>query len=177
MTALEARRSSALLLLLVAAACRRPVAQPEDPERGRSSARVLTKPEIETGTPWPTDTQITPVYASQENQLPEFPAYALRHGCRGGIVATRLYVGADGNVTGQGDVPDRPVPAGPCFVAFQAAVQTAVKEWRFAPAFRMERVASDDTPVPKWKQTAIAVYVDYEFKFEVSGGKGVVRAR
>jgi hypothetical protein len=172
--ALERRLPFALIVVLGAASCRRPVAPPADPERGRSSARALTKPEVEVGAPRPTDVAITPVYASDENSLPEFPAYALKNGCRGGVVAPRVYVGADGNVTGQGDVPARPVPAGPCFVAFHAAVQTAVKQWRFAPAFRMERLAA---PVQKWKQTAIAVYVDYEFKFEVIGGKGGVRAR
>ena len=32
-------------------------------------------------------------------------------------------------------------------------------------------------PVLRWEQEAIAVYLDFEFSFEIVAGKGVVRSR
>ena len=32
-------------------------------------------------------------------------------------------------------------------------------------------------PVMRWKQEPIAIYVDFEFTFEVVAGKGIVRTR
>lgn len=168
-------------LASLACGARKPVIPPADPLLGRTSMRVLAAPEIEKVEV--SDVRITPVYASDENRPPEYPAYALKAGCRDAKVPVRVYVGADGNVTGQGDVPDRPLGGDPCLVAFRAAATGAVKDWRFAPAFRQQQVPGPDRDGDgrpdgmRWEQTAIAIYVDFEFTFAVVGGKGVVRSR
>jgi len=143
--------------------------------------RVLNAPEIASAGITPTDIRITPVYASEDNALPLYPAYALRAGCRDARIAVRVYVGADGNVSSQGDVPQRELGNDPCLVAFRAAVQAAVESWRFAPAFRQQQVPGPDRDGrpdgTRWEQTAIAIFVDFEFTFAVVGGQGVVRSK
>jgi hypothetical protein len=178
------RTRAAALLLVAATGCAKhpPPPPPSPPPEGRTSARVLVDASIEAGPPKPAE-MITNIFAKDDNPLPEYPAYALRHGCTKGTVAVRLVIGADGNVSRQQDVPGRPLGADPCLVAFRAAVQTAVSGWRFSPAFRLRRVPGPDRDgdgrpdFERWEQTPIAVYVDYEFLFEVVAGKGVVRSR
>lgn len=141
--------------------------------------RLLNQPEAGSGTPDPSAERITPAYASPENKLPEYPAHALRAGCRDGLVPVRVYIGTDGNVAAQRDIPDRPLPADECHMAFRAAVQGVVDDWRFAPAFRQTPVPGPDprAPIMRWKQTPITIYLDFEFSFQVVQGKGVVRTR
>jgi hypothetical protein len=179
-------RSSAILIIMVAAACaHRPPVAPPAPE-GTTSVRVLTAPESApaggaTGEPAPPAERITPAYASADNRLPDYPASALKAGCGGGIVAVRVHLNVEGNVSAQRDVPGRPLPADDCHMAFRASIQSAVNAWRFAPAFRQTPVrdpaADPSAPVLRWKQEPIAVYLDFEFTFAVVAGKGVVRTR
>ena len=152
---------------------------------GKTSVRVLNAPETPSpgagaGPPAPAE-RITPAYASADNGLPEYPAYALKAGCGRGVVAVRVHVNREGNVSAQRDVPGRPLPADECHMAFRAAIQTAVNGWRFAPAFRqtpiVDPAADPRAPVLRWEQEAIAVYLDFEFSFEIVAGKGVVRSR
>jgi hypothetical protein len=68
-----------------------------------------------------------------------------------------------------------------CLSAFRAAVQAAVQEWRFAPAFRQTKtpgreLPSGGTSLPQWDQEPIAIFVDLEFIFEARDGQGIVRA-
>lgn len=156
-----------------------------DPE-GRTSVRVLNVPESPppgpgVDAPTPPAERITPAYASPANALPEYPSYALKAGCGQGTVAVRVYLNTEGNVSAQRDVPDRPLPADECHMALRAAVQSAVNTWKFAPAFRLTPIVRPGTdlgaPVFRWKQEPIAVYLDFEFSFEVVAGKGVVRSR
>lgn len=148
--------------------------------------RVLNAPESPpasggTGEPAPPAERITPAYASPDNGLPEYPASALKAGCGDGIVAVRIHLNSEGNVAAQRDVPDRPLPADDCHMAFRAAIQSKVNTWRFAPAFRQTPVrepgADPRAPVLRWKQEPIAVYLDFEFTFAVVAGRGVVRTR
>jgi len=125
---------------------------------------------------------LTPAQASPNNGLPEYPAYALEAGCGEGRVPVRVYIGVDGNVSAQRDVPDRPLPNDQCHMAFRAAVQSAVRDWKFAPAFVQKPLpglvlADGKTVIPQWESNAIPIYVDLEFSFEVVEGKGVVRSR
>jgi hypothetical protein len=125
---------------------------------------------------------MVPARASQENRLPEYPAYALRAGCRDGVVPVRVHIDADGNVTAQRDVPGRPLAEDQCHSAFRASVQGAVADWRFAPAFRQTMSPGRDlgdgqTAIPRWEQSAVAIYVDFEFRFDVKEGKGAVRTQ
>jgi len=126
---------------------------------------------------------ITPAFASEENKLPEYPGYALAAGCQQGSVALRVYVGADGNVAKVSAVPGRPLPDDPCHSAFWAATYAAVREWRFAPAFRQVPSPGPDgdgdgrPDYTRWEQTPIMIYLDFEFTFRVIDGKGRVWSR
>ena len=150
-------------------------------QEGRTSVRVLNPPEVAPGPVEPLSESVTPAYASADNKVPEYPAYALKAGCRSGTVPVRVYVGPEGNVTQQRDIPERPLPSDGCHLAFRAAVQGVVNDWKFAPAYRMKPVPGperDGQPgIPRWEQTPIAIYLDFEFFFEVVGGKGIVRTR
>ena len=167
------------LISMSCGACRH-VARPEvqGPE-GRTGVRVLNQPEAGSGRPDPSSERITPAYASSENRLPEYPAYALRAGCRDGVVPVRVVIDTDGNVAAQQDIPGRPLPSDECHMAFRAAVQSAVKDWKFAPAFRQKPVPGPDprAPILRWEQTPITIYLDFEFSFQIVQGKGVVRTR
>ena len=184
-TAGAAVRAVTLFVLFVAACAHRPAVIPTPPE-GKTSVRVLNAPEDPpagggTGEPAPPAERITPAYASPDNPLPEYPASALKAGCGDGIVAVRVHLNVDGNVSAQRDVPGRPLPADDCHMAFRAAIQSAVNTWRFAPAFRQTPVpdpaADPRAPVLRWKQEPIAIYLDFEFTFAVVGGRGIVRRR
>jgi outer membrane biosynthesis protein TonB len=139
--------------------------------------RLLSAPTKPSGATDGESQTITPAYASSDNALPLYPADALRAGCTDGVVPLRVYVGADGSVMAQRDIPGRPVAADSCSVAFLAAVESAVARWKFAPAFRVTQVPTSAPGVPAWHQTPIAIYLDFEFRFEVVDGRGVVRAR
>jgi hypothetical protein len=177
--------STIVAAALVAASCAARRVEPalETPPEGRTSVRLLNVEIGASGTPDPSGERMTPAYASSDNKLPEYPAYALRAGCRDGSVPVRVYVGADGNVAAQRDVPDRPLAADQCHMAFRAAVQGAVTAWRFAPAFRQKPVAGPDRNADgrpdftRWEQTAVMIYLDFEFSFAVVEGTGVVRAQ
>ena len=179
---MNARRRAIAAAALIAVSCgaRRHVVPPEagSPE-GRTSVRVLNEPEAGSGRPDPSSERITPAYASSQNTLPEYPAYALRAGCREGVVPVRVVIDTDGNVAAQQDVPSRPLPSDECHMAFRAAVQSAVKEWKFAPAFRQRPVPGPDprAPIMRWEQTPVTIYLDFEFSFEVVEGKGRVHTR
>jgi hypothetical protein len=154
-----------------------------DPREGRTSVRILNAPKAGAGVAATSEEIITVAHASSENKLPEYPAYALKAGCREGRVPVRVHIGADGNVAAQTDIPGRPLPDDQCHMAFRAAVQGAVTDWKFAPAFRQKPVPGRDVDhdgrpdFTRWEQTAVAIYVDFEFLFEVVEGKGLVRTR
>jgi len=170
----------ALLLAVVACSHHGPV-PPSTPAEGRTRFRALAPADASVGDIEAKGESLTPAYASAENQAPEYPGYALKAGCRSGTVPVRVYLGADGNVTGQRDIPERPLPGDSCHLAFRAAVQTAVNAWKFSPSYRMTQVRGperDGQPGPtRWEQTPIAIYLDFEFFFEVVAGKGIVRSK
>jgi outer membrane biosynthesis protein TonB len=161
------RRTARLALALLACGCaRQPPPPPPAPPSGRTSVRPLVQADVQAGVAVP-DTRVTPVYPSELNAPPEYPAYALRSGCREGTVAARVIIDEDGNVREQVEVPGRPLPGDACHQAFRTAAAAAVARWKFAPAFR----------VSGRKQVPVAVHVDFEFLFEVVDGRGFVRSR
>ena len=158
------------------------VVPPVPTMEGRTGVRVL--PNADGDGPADvqrTEAQLTPAYASDQNRLPEYPAYALAFGCRQGVVPVRVHIGTDGNVAAQTDIPGRPLADDACHTAFRAAVQGAVSAWKFAPAFRLTAfpgrdVDGDGRPDRKrWESVAVAIHVDMEFTFDVVAGQGVVR--
>jgi hypothetical protein len=175
------RGAGAAFMLFAAACAHRVAVAPGVPPEGRTSFRALNPSDVGQGTIEAASESITPAYASPTNKAPEYPAYALKAGCRGGVVPVRVFVGPDGNVTSQRDIPERPLPGDTCHLAFRAAVQGAIDDWKFAPAYRMKAVpgpARDGQPgLTAWEQTPIAIYLDFEFTFAVVAGQGVVRSR
>jgi hypothetical protein len=171
--------ATAILPFALACAAHRPPPPPAtDVGEGRTDYRVVNEPERGAPEITATSDRVTTIFASEDNPPPEYPAYALRAGCRDGVVPVRVLIGTDGNVSGQQDIPGRPLPEDPCHVAFRAAVQGAVARWRFTPAFRQQAEPDPERPgLVRWRQTPIPIYVDYEFLFSVVDGKGVVRPR
>ena len=53
--------------------------------------------------------------------------------------------------------------------------------WKFSPSHRMTAVPGperDGQPgLTRWEQTPVAIYLDFEFVFEVVAGKGIVRSK
>lgn len=181
-TSVSRRCGAIVVVALISMSCsaRRHLAPAEvDRPVGRTSVRILKEPEAGSADPDRSGERITPAYASAENRLPEYPAYALRAGCRDGIVPVRVYIGTDGNVAAQQDVPSHPLPSDECHMAFRAAVQGAVKDWKFAPAFRQKPVPGPDprAPIMRWEQSPVTIYLDFEFSFQVVQGRGVVHTR
>jgi outer membrane biosynthesis protein TonB len=105
---------SALAATLLVAACaarQPPVTVPAISREGETSVRVLTR-EPDSAEPSEVEIEtITPVYASEENALPEYPAYALEAGCDKGIVPIRVSIGADGKVQKMEAIPAGGSPA------------------------------------------------------------------
>lgn len=158
-----------------------PAAGDELSREGRAKYRALPPPATSGGVAEVSAATLTPAYASSENALPVFPDFALRAGCDGGVVRARVFVGADGNVTGSEDLAE-PQPPGRCPAALSGAVHAAVSHWRFAPSFRVRPLerppAADGRPrPPEWEQTPVPVFLDFEFTFEVVDGQPAVRLR
>ena len=169
-------------ILLLDCAHHRPPPVATVPDEGRTSVRVLNAPATPSDGAVEAQTErLTPAYASPDNRLPDYPPVALKAGCRRGLVAVRVHIDPDGNVTAQRDVPGHPLPADECHMAFRASVQSAINTWRFAPAFRQTPIVDAATdaraPVLHWRQEPIAIYLDFEFTFDVVAGKGIVRSR
>jgi hypothetical protein len=171
-------------LVLAGCASRLPPPAPAPSAReGRTSVRVLESSSRPEPPPDAVVERITPAFASDQNELPEFPDYALKAGCQHGVVPVRLYVGADGNVAGVHPIPGRPVVDDQCHSALWAATCGAVQKWRFSPALRQTPrpgpdLDGDGRPdFPLWEQRPIMIYLDFEFTFDVVEGRGVVQAR
>jgi hypothetical protein len=174
-------------VLLLSVACgvrpRLPVAGATSTREGVSSVRVL---EDDAKKQPPADAvveTITPAFASDDNRLPEYPGYALKAGCKRGVVPIRLYVNVDGNVARIDPVPNRPVAEDQCHSAFWASTCAAVQAWRFSPAFRQTPGSGPDIDgdgypdFTRWEQAPIMIYLDFEFTFRVVEGKGQVLSR
>jgi len=168
-------------ILMLDCAHHRPPPLATAPDEGRTSVRVLNAPATPSEGAVATTERLTPAYASPDNRLPDYPAVALKAGCRRGIVAVRVHIDPEGNVSAQRDVPGRPLPADDCHMSFRASVQSAINTWRFAPAFRqtpiVDPAADPRAPVLRWKQEPIAIYLDFEFTFDVVAGQGIVRSQ
>lgn len=158
-----------------------PAAPDELAREGRAKYRALPPPATSGNAAEVSAATLTPAYASPENALPVFPDFALRAGCDGGVFRARVFVGADGNVTGSEDLAaSEPQAWGRCPAALRGAVHAAVSRWRFAPSFRVRPrarpPAADGGPSPPgWEQTPVPVFLDFEFTFEVVDGQPAVR--
>lgn len=95
----------------------------------------------------------------------------------------RVSIGADGNVARFDPVPGRPVADDQCHSAFWAATVSAVREWRFSPAYRQTPkpgpdIDGDGKPdFARWEREAITIHLDFEFTFRIVEGRGQVLSR
>ncbi len=174
-----------VLVFMACAACRHAKAPVITDSRleGRSSYRVLNEPETSPDAPDRSDESITAIYPFADNKTPEYPAAALKAKCKEGVVPVRIHVGTDGTVTGQKDIPGRPLPADACHMAFREAVRAVVNGWKFIPAFRVMSVANGAAHgevragPAHYERTPLEADLDYEFLFQVVHGKEVVSNR
>lgn len=123
-------------------------------------------------------------YALPENPLPEYPPQLLPLGLPRQEVVVRVVIGSDGAVL---RFEDSPVPSrvDPRYASdFGAAVRTAVREWRFEPAFiRTFEPGPDndgdgksDFPIMRGSEQ-LTSYHDLRFAFEIRAGRGVVNGK
>ena len=144
-----------------------PVAPP--PREGRSSLRVLSQPPA-SAFQGQSEVRLVPVAPGPENQLPEYPADALKASCDRGAVAVRIVISRLGRIVRQEAVPGRDAGADACSLLFSRAVSTTVATWGFFPALR-ETCTLQAGREPICSSQPIDSYVDMEFLFEVVDGQ------
>jgi outer membrane biosynthesis protein TonB len=153
--------------------------QPTPPRAGQVSYRLIEDP---AGRPLENDVEgrpqeLVPATANHQNAPPAYPQEALGQGCSDTWVVVRLMIDVQGDVGEIRDSPFGESTPSPCLQLFRTATETAVRSWRFAPAFRQTLVQpATDGPFgqPKWEGQAIPWYADFAFKFQIVEGKGVV---
>ncbi len=112
-----------------------------------------------------------PAVATASNVLPEYPPPALAAGCTRGSVPVRLHIATDGGVRAEIPAPGLTLQQDACHRAFTAAVEVALRTWRFVPSLRF------DCPPPSSQPCVgrpIAIYIDAAFDFDIVEGRGVV---
>lgn len=173
------------LSLLLTASCRSAVVPSGDRAVGTGivgfeyAAEVRpTLPKLEVGQ------EYRAAYALPENPLPEYPPRLLRLGLQRQEVVVRVVIGSDGVVV---RLEDSPVPShvDPQYAPdFDAAVRSAVREWRFEPAFvRTFEPGPDNDGDGKSDflllrgSELLTSYHDLRFAFEIRDGRGVVNGK
>lgn len=117
-----------------------------------------------------------------ESPLPRYPRRAVVTDSAPIMVAVRIFVEVDGSV---GQVLDSPLGDSTEARArdlFRAAVEKAVRGWKFEPG-RIQTLTQgkdiDGDGKPDYRvavdETFIRTYLDLRFNFELVGGKGLVR--
>jgi hypothetical protein len=149
-----------------------PVAPPRE---GRSSLRVLSQPPAG-GLQGRSEVRLVPVAPGPENQLPEYPADALRASCDRGAVAVRVVISRLGRIVQQGVVPGREAGVDACSLLFAKAVSATVEKWGFFPAVR-ETCTAQSGRESVCDSEPIDSYVDIEFLFEVVDGQARVNSK
>lgn len=123
-------------------------------------------------------------YALPENPLPVYPTRLLELGLPLQEVVVRVVIGSDGAVV---RIEDSPVPSRvePRYASdFGEAVRSAVREWRFEPAFirtfapgpDYDGDGKSDFPVLSGSEQ-LTSYHDLRFAFEIRDGRGVVNGK
>jgi TonB family protein len=163
-------------LLLLAGGCARPRAVdpltvPSAPaleeHRGEVQARFLRDPEI--SAPAATAELISSPRPLRDLPLPQYPQAALEAGAGAAHVVVRIVIGTDGRLTDVRDSPREASSLGPFMDEFRDAVLRALRHWRFTPGMRR----SEEAGVAG--ATAVAVYYDVRFDFDIVDGIGQVR--
>jgi len=116
-----------------------------------------------------------------DTPLPSYPIGALMERAAPARIAVRIVIGRDGRVEKISDSPVEPSSAGPFAAEFSAAVENALRQWRFVPAmYRRLRPGGDldGDGIPDWQDAtesrAVEVYYDLRFTFEIVDGEGRV---
>lgn len=170
------RRAIVLPLLLVAAAGAH-AAGTSEPQVAVDEVAAATPDRIVLGE----NERFQPPLPRNDNAMPEYPAPLLAQSLPKQTVCVQVSVDVEGKVSGAHPVsegPDCPAPGNAETTFFEAAA-TAVRQWRFEPAFRC---IFEYTPKPKepcggedTREEPQAVSVVYRFTFEQANGLGSVR--
>lgn len=180
--------SSALLMLalvvpgLGCAARNRPAGKAVDQGVvGRVAVETLPDPAAKTP-PLAAGRQLFLAPVPLETPHPVFPAVALVEGMQPVVVVVRIVVGEQGRVLGVLESPAAPHEVGSTPPAFRAAVEQAVRGWRYKPATIQSFVGGEDinrdgTPDVDvvTQDSPVRSYLDLRFTFDVVDGRGRVR--
>jgi hypothetical protein len=174
-----------LAALLVGAACAvapprtAPLAPAVTPPDGQVGVVVL--PDAGGEKPRPEEGET--FYAPQpvDTPLPSYPVGALMERAAPAQVAVRIVIGRDGRVEKISDSPVEASSEGPFAAEFRAAVENALRQWRFVPGvYRRLRPGGDldGDGIPDWQDAtesrAVAVFYDLRFTFEIVDDEGRV---
>jgi hypothetical protein len=128
------------------------------------------------------DQQVLMAPSPLETPLPGYPQGALVKDAAPATVMVRIFIEADGTVHEVVDSPLQDSPPGAAGDPFRAAVEEAVRAWKFVPGrvrtlTEGEDIDGDGKPDYRFAddETPIRTYLDVRFKFDVVGGKGQVR--
>lgn len=164
-------------VLMVVGGCQSRVSLPST---GRSSFTILEQPRgperKPVGEPTLSERQPRDVYSDARPagplETPVFPPAALRGGADSSVVGVRLSIDAKGNVT---DVATSVVAfstPGPFAGEFRAAVEAAVRRWKFIPAERRHVIPMPNAQKDYWyvkERTPVESMLDVAFTFHASG--------
>lgn len=116
-----------------------------------------------------------------ETPPPDFPPGSLADGMEPTVIVVRIVIGEQGNILGVLDSPEAQDHGAP---AFRAAVEQAVRGWKYKPAIIRSLVGGEDVNsdgIPDLnvvtQDQPVRSYLDLRFTFEVVDGRGRVRMR
>lgn len=152
---------------------------PEERWSGKSSYRIVRPPTPERRPTTSAEIEESRVrYRTEEAQailplkLPEYPAAALAAKAGAAIVGVRVVIGTDGRVLSVEPSAAVFSTPGPYAADFLAAVQVAVRQWRFRPAELQELHLAGEGSQSYWRAAKIEpteAEFTIEFTFTASG--------
>jgi len=167
---------AAFASLLCACAAKKPI-EPVDPRLGEVAVKTLQSADTDRYEEAASGEQYDYPAVYDENASPVYPDALLTQRLPPLRIKVRLVVDAAGDVTESSPL-DPAVSADP---AFFAAIQAAVREWKFTPLVRIKGgpgktdILSHETMITyEGEATALPFHQDYEFTFSQRDGKGFV---
>lgn len=161
-------------------------ARKEPPPAGTSAHRFVTPmtADVEAKPIWPTENQppvetVHPAEAIEPLAQPLYPAMARGRQSIPATVGVRIVIDEKGRVAEMRHSPLALTTPGPFAEEFRAAVERALKQWRFVPAQRQKMTPMAGGPAGRyWHVTKLGPstdQLDVQFTFTASGE--VVSAR